>query len=174
MTTQQARTRNEKYSTPVHQEVDQFLAEFREADRKVEELEAYAAAALAEVQKEWADKILPAKYKRDALAAHIKDLEKEHQANFFGEVVPAPASYSIDLPHGTLIYDRAEYVVKPRKVNVLALLTKYGFEEAIRRTAAVDWEVLNDPQEWDDEALAIIGTRREVKETYGFQVKGES
>ena len=174
MGTPQTRTRNEKYSTPVHHEVDEFLAEFREADREVEELEAYAAAALAEVQKEWADKILPAKYKRDALAAAIKDMERDHQASFFGEVGAVPASYSIDLPHGTLIYDKTEYVVKPRKVDVLANLERYGFEEAIRRTAVVDWEALNDPQEWPDEALAIIGTRREVKETYGFQIKGES
>jgi phage host-nuclease inhibitor protein Gam len=174
MATRQARTRNEKYSTPVHQEVDEFLAEFREVDRKVKELEAYAAAALAEVQKEWADKILPAKYERDALGAAIKDMEKDHLALLFGEVGPEPVSCSIDLPNGTLIYDKAEYVVKPRKADVLANLERYGFEEAIRRTAAVDWEVLDDPKEWPGEALAIIGTRREVKETYGFQIKEES
>lgn len=171
MATQQARTKNEKYPTPVHQEIDEFLAEFHEADREVKELEDYAAAALAEVQKEWADKILPAKYKRDALGAAVKGMERDHQALLFGEVEPAPVSCSIDLPNGTLIYTKEQYVVKPRKVDVLALAEKYGFEEAIRRTAVMDWEALNDPEEWPDEALAIIGTRREVKETYGFQIK---
>ncbi|MHB9074635.1 MAG: host-nuclease inhibitor Gam family protein [Desulfobaccales bacterium] len=169
-----ARTRNEKFPTPAHAEADQFLAEWREADREVKDLEAYAAAALAEVQKEWASKILSATYKRDALGAAIKDTEKEHHSSLFGDAGPAPVSCSADLPHGTLLYDKTEYVVKPRKENVLANLEKYGFEEAIRRDPAVDWDVLNNPQEWPDELLAIIGTRREVKETYGFQVKEES
>jgi len=168
MATQQARTKNEKYPTPVHQEIDEFLAEFHEADREVKELEDYAAAALAEVQKEWADKILPAKYKRDALGAAVKGMERDHQALLFGEVEPAPVSCSIDLPNGTLIYTKEQYVVKPRKVDVLANLKAQDLQEGIRVEESVDWDELAT---WTNEQLALVGTRREVKETYGFQIK---
>jgi phage host-nuclease inhibitor protein Gam len=99
----------------------------------------------------------------------IKILMKEHQGDFFA--VDGLGSCSLDLPHGALLYDKTDYVVKPRKVDVLAALSRYGFEEAIRRTAAVDWEVLDNKEEWPDEVLAIIGTRREVKETFAYEIK---
>lgn len=95
-------------------------------------------------------------------------LMKEHQADFFA--VDGLGSCSLDLPHGVLLYAKEDYVVKPRKVDVLANLERYGFEEAIRRTAAVDWEALDNKDEWPDEVLAIIGTRREIKETYAYEV----
>jgi len=56
-------------------------------------------------------------------------------------------------------------------VDVLGALERYGFEDAIRRTAAVDWEALNNKEEWPDEVLAILGTRREIKETFAYEVK---
>ncbi|MFA6721030.1 MAG: host-nuclease inhibitor Gam family protein [Candidatus Cloacimonadaceae bacterium] len=165
------RTKNEKFTTPAHREADRLLAAWDAADRDVRRLEAEANKEMAETLNKWAETIKAAKYKRDALGAAIKDMEKEHHMEYFGETGPAPVSSSVALPHGTLLYDKTEYVVKPRKADVLGNLEKYGFEEAIRRDPAVDWEALNDPEEWPDALLAVIGTRREVKETYGFQIK---
>lgn len=171
------KTENRKPKTGVHAsperaEADQLLAEFDRADREVKRLETEAAAALATVQQEWADKLQPAKILRASLDEILKDLMKEHQADFFA--VDGLGSCSLDLPHGALLYDRSDYVVKPRKVDVLAALSRYGFEEAIRRTAAVDWEVLANKEEWPDEVLAIIGTRREVKETFAYELSAFS
>lgn len=163
-----ARTKNEKYPSPAHQGVDLLLVEWGQADQEVKQLEAYAAAALAEVQQEWAGQIQAAKYKRDALGAAIKDTEKEHHSGLFGDAGPAPVSCSVDLPHGTLLYDKAEYVVKPRKVDVLANLKAQDLQEGIRVEESVDWDILAT---WTDDQLALVGTRCEVKETYGFQIK---
>ncbi len=165
------RTKNEKFPTPAHREADLMLSEWAVANREVKRLEAEAKAALAQVMDAWAGKIAAAKQEREELSSAIKDMGKAHHADFYGETGPAPVSCSVALSHGTLLYDKTEYVVKPRKADVLANLEKYGFEEVIRRDPAVDWEALNDPEEWPDELLAIIGTRREVKETYGFQIK---
>ncbi len=99
----------------------------------------------------------------------LKDLMKENREEFFPGVILG--SVSLDLPNGALLYDKTEYVVKPRKVDILANLEKYGFEEAIRRTAATDWEALAT---WTDEELSIIGTRRESRETYGYEVRESS
>jgi phage host-nuclease inhibitor protein Gam len=159
------------YASPAHAAADQLLAEWDKVDREVKALEGEAATALAVVQEEWADKLRPAKERRACLGAALEEIEKEQQAVLFGEVGPPPVSVSLDLPAGTLLYDKTEYVVKPRKVDVLANLERYGFEEAIIRTKATNWEVLANKEEWPDEALAIIGTRREIKETFAYEVK---
>lgn len=99
----------------------------------------------------------------------LRGLMDKNQAEFFP--LPGPlGSCSVDLPHGTLLYDKTDYVVKPRKVSVLDNLLKYGFMEAVRVNLAVDWDALADKEEWSGEALGIIGTRRETKETYAYDL----
>jgi phage host-nuclease inhibitor protein Gam len=157
-----------KYASPAQATADHLLAEIREAEQELERVQLDASAALKAAAKAWASRLEYQRGRVDFLDEKIKALMKEHQADFFA--VDGLGSCSLDLPHGALLYDKTDYVVKPRKVDVLAALSRYGFEEAIRRTAAVDWEALDDKEEWPDAALAIIGTRREIKETFAYEI----
>lgn len=163
------------YASPAQAEADRLLAEFRQVKKKVIEAETALAAELKRLQRLspfWGvleARLRNAKERLRLADEDLKAQEKKHQAEFFpGEGL---GSYSLALPAGTLIYDKSDYVVKPRKVNVLANLLKYGFDEALRFSVVVDWDALNDKEEWPDAALALIGTRREVKETYAYEVK---
>lgn len=157
------------YASPAQAAADKLLAEIREAEQELERVQLDASAALKAATKAWASRLEYQRGRVDFLDEKIKALMKEHQADFFA--VDGLGSCSLDLPHGALLYDKTDYVVKPRKVDVLAHLERYGFEEAIRRTASVDWEALNNKEEWPDEVLAIIGTRREVKETFAYELQ---
>ncbi|MCX5888092.1 MAG: host-nuclease inhibitor Gam family protein [Deltaproteobacteria bacterium] len=156
------------FASPIQAEADRQLAAIREAQVELDRLQAKLAEELRAFQASQG-KIDWQQRRVAYLDKELKDFMKAHRADLFPEVILE--SYSLDLPHGALLYAREDYVVKPRKVDVLANLMKYGFEEAIRRTAAVDWDVLEDKNEWPDAALALIGTRRETKETYAYEVK---
>lgn len=155
-----------KFPTLHHAKADRLLLSVQEAEQELERLETAAAAEMKIVQQAWAAKIEYQRGRVDWLDQELKDFEKDQRADLFGD----STSSRVTLPHGVLLYDKTDYVVKPRKVNVLERLERYGFEEAIKRTAAVNWEALEDKEEWPDEVLAIIGTRRESKETFGYEL----
>lgn len=157
-----------RYASENHAQADRLLSQIREAELELDRLTARLAEDLKAFRITQDTKIEWQKGKVDYLGQQLKELAKEHKADFFPET--GLGSFSVDLPHGALLYAKEDYVVKPRKVDVLANLEKYGFEEAIRRTAAVDWDALANKAEWPDEALAIIGTRRETKETYSYDL----
>jgi phage host-nuclease inhibitor protein Gam len=152
----------------VRGQADRLLEELSNAQYALALSKAQADRELSQIYQDWEKTLKPLRERVAELDKAVLSLAKEHQADFFA--VDGLGSCSLDLPHGALLYDKTDYVVKPRKVDVLANLERYGFEEAIRRTAAVDWEALNNKEEWPDEVLAIIGTRREVKETFAYEV----
>lgn len=166
------------YASPAHAEANQLLWEIRDALKIIRHTEEDLAAELARLKASaegWKtlEGILEDNLQRLQKAdQEIKTLMKEHQAVFF--TIADLGSCSLDLPHGALLYAKEDYVVKPRKVDVLAALTRYGFEEGIRRTEAVDWEALENKEEWPNEILAIIGTERKVKETFAYEVEEPS
>jgi len=150
-------------------QADRLLAELANAQYALARSKAQADLELAQIYQDWEKTLKPLRERVAELDKAVLSLAKEHQADFFA--VDGLGSCSLDLPHGALLYDKTDYVVKPRKVDVLGALERYGFEDAIRRTAAVDWEALNNKEEWPDEVLAILGTRREIKETFAYEVK---
>ncbi|RJR32464.1 MAG: hypothetical protein C4567_18770 [Deltaproteobacteria bacterium] len=165
------------YPTPAHAEADRLLSEAAaarsarvraEADLagELERLKALSpfwesleAVYLEELKREW------------EAVARLQAFEGKNKWDLFSPTGAVPESIKTELPGGVLFYSLEEYVVKPRKVDVLANLERYGFEEAIRRTAAVDWDALNDKEEWPDEALGIIGTERKTRETFSFELR---
>jgi hypothetical protein len=166
------------FASPALAEADRLLWEIGDAQLILAHIQEDLAAEmkrLQEISPFWAafmDDLAQNQERLDYVIKALKALMQEHQADFF--IMTGLGSVSLDLPHGALLYDKSEYVVKPRKVDVLANLERYGFEEAIRRTAAVNWDVLDDKDEWPDAALEIIGTRRETKENYAYEVKERS
>jgi phage host-nuclease inhibitor protein Gam len=156
------------HASSAQAEADRLLAELANAQYALALSKAQADRELSQTYQDWEKTLKPLRERVAELDRAVLSLAKEHQANFFA--VDGLGSCSLDLPHGALLYDKTDYVVKPRKVDVLANLERYGFEEAIRRTAAVDWEVLANKEEWPDEVLAIIGTRREIKETFAYEI----
>jgi phage host-nuclease inhibitor protein Gam len=159
----------EKFASPAHEEADRLLQEISECKAVLSRTQAKMNRELAEFNERWAQAMAPLTEHLGALEQQLKGLEKEQQAVLFP--VEGQGSFSLDLPQGTLLYDKTDYVVKPRKVDVLANLEKYGFEQVIRRSAAVDWDALNDKEEWPDEVLSFLGTERKVKETFGYDLK---
>jgi|GEM_PF-980104 hypothetical protein len=159
----------QKYETPIHEAAEQLLAEIAATSGKLEEKVALANAALLEVEGHWGRELALLRERLGKLAAALKDLEKEHKEVFWPGA--GFGSWSIKLPGGgKLLYSQAEHVVKGRQVLRLAQL--YGFEEVLRRTVAVDWEVLADKQEWPDEALAVLGAHRKTEELFDYEIVG--
>ncbi|MCL4500841.1 MAG: host-nuclease inhibitor Gam family protein [Deltaproteobacteria bacterium] len=163
-------------ASPAHMEANMWLQDIQDALLIIKNTEEDMAAELVRLKASsdyWQalEKVLKHNKERLEFAdLELKKLMAEQQKNFF--TLPTPlGSCSVDLPRGTLLYDKEDYVVKPRKVKVLDNLLKYGFEDAIKRTVAVDWDALENKEEWPDAALAIIGTRREIKETYSYDLK---
>jgi len=165
------------YPTPAHAGADRLLREYGAA--KEERIRA-EADLLKEMERLkglspfWEDleEVFRLSLGREnEIYEEIKAFESEFKQDRFSPTGAPPESLKTELPAGHLFYSLEEYVVKPRKVDVLGNLEHYGFEEAIRRTAAVDWDVLNDKEEWPAEALGVIGTRREKRETFSFELR---
>lgn len=169
----------EKYplSTPAHAAADQLLRVLETEKENYEESQRLLSAEFERLKKIspfWQGLKSDCHYydMRMALAEKkLRKFEEEHKEDLFPLTGVPPESLKVELPGGDLFYSLEEYVVKPRKVDVLANLERYGFEEAIRRSAAVDWDALNDKEEWPDEALGIIGTERKKREIFTFELK---
>jgi len=154
------------YPTSKHAEADRLLAAVAEAQAEKARIDALVEAEFTKVRGCWQGQMDAISNRLAYLGQKIETLEKEHQAVFFD--LPGLGSCSLDLPHGTLLYAKEEYVVKPRKVDVLGNLRVYGLQCGIRKVESVDWDVLAT---WPDERLALAGTERRVKETFGYEVK---
>ncbi len=156
-----------KFLTPAHAEADALLVQKLKADRELQELAEAVAEAVEEVRQTWTEQLEAGQAAVHAVDLRLQELCREHRLDLFGDPGRAAAERKVDLPHGFLALSQTKRLVRPRKANVLAVLERYGFEEAIKRSAAVDWEELDE--NWDDEALTILGLHREVKTTYAYE-----
>lgn len=155
-----------RYASENHAQADQLLAQIGEAMLELDRLTAKLAGDLRAFRASQDAKIEWQKGKVDYLGQQLKELMKEHRADFFA--ITGMKSCSLDLPHGALLYAKEDYVVKPRKVDVLANLKAQGLQEGIRVVESVDWDVLAT---WPDDKLALAGTERKTKETFAYEVK---
>lgn len=140
--------------------VDKVLERLGELNTAVRELEAQAEAELAPLRQKWEAQLAPLREQRAALDRELIALCKTARQEFFA------AADLVDLRHGFLIYGRRRVVRKAR--GVLALLESLKWEEAIKRTAKVRWEVLEG---WPEARLISCGTERVEQETFAYELK---
>ena len=119
---------------------------------------------MEDLRRELAERLKSNRDHLEILGQKLVALEKSNRQEVFG---PGD-SVRVDLPHGALLYEKGSYVVKPRKVNVLANLKAHDLADGIRVVESVDWDVLNT---WPEDKLALAGTRREVRETFGYETR---
>jgi phage host-nuclease inhibitor protein Gam len=139
---------------------DRYLEQAGKLNADLKELEAQAEAELAPLRQKWEAQLAPLREQRAALDRELIALCKTARQEFFA------AADLVDLRHGFLIYGRRRVVRKAR--GVLALLESLKWEEAIKRTAKVRWEVLEG---WPEARLISCGTERVEQETFAYELK---
>jgi len=139
---------------------DQFLEQAAKLDEALKELGAQAEAEMMPWRQKWDQILSPLREERAALDRQILALCKMARQEFFA------AADLVDLRHGFLLYGCRSVVRKSR--GVLALLESLKWEEAIKRTAKVRWEVLAD---WPEARLISCGTERMDQETFAYEIK---
>lgn len=139
---------------------DNALKEAGRLDQALKELQAQAEAEMEAIRQKWEEVLAPMREQRSALDRTILTLCKLARQEFFAE------ADLLDLPHGFLLYSKRQVVKKRREV--LALLESLAWEEAIRRTAAVRWEVI---ETWPEARLIACGTERVDRETFAYEIK---
>lgn len=155
-----------KFPTLQHAEADRLLAEYRLARGNLGILEAELQAQIEDLKREWEERLRPNREHLGVLDEQIRSLERQHQALFFGDA----ESCRVTLPHGVLLYDRGDYVVKKRGVTP-ERLESLGYPEAVKIAKSVDWDLL---AAWPEEKLWAVGTERKIKETFGYEVGGDA
>jgi phage host-nuclease inhibitor protein Gam len=140
--------------------VDKVLERLGELNTAVRELEAQAEAELAPLRQKWEARLTPLRDELTLLDKVILDTARRHRREFFA------AADLVDLRHGFLIYGTRRVVRKSR--GVLALLESLQWEEAIKRTAKVRWEVL---ETWPEARLISCGTERMDQESFAYEIK---
>jgi hypothetical protein len=141
-------------------QADEYLERLAEVNAELQELEAQAEAELAPLRQKWEAQLAPLRERRANFDQALLTLLSKARQEFFA------AADLVDLPHGFLLYSRRQVVRKSR--GVLALLESLQWEEAIKRTAKVRWEVLDT---WPDARLISCGTERKDQETFAYELK---
>jgi hypothetical protein len=140
--------------------VDAFLQRLGKLELALRELEAQAEVELAPLRQKWEAQLAPLREERALLDQGLLIMLRHNRQEFFA------AADLVELPHGHLICARRRVVRKSR--GVLALLESLQWEEAIKRTASVRWEVLEG---WPDARLISCGTERVDQETFAYEIK---
>lgn len=140
--------------------VDAFLQQLGELEPALRELEAQAEAELAPLQQKWEAQLAPLREERALLDQALLIMLRHNRQEFFA------AADLVDLRHGFLIYGKRQVVRKYR--GVLKLLESLKWEEAIKRSAAVRWEVLEG---WPEARLISCGTERVDQESFAYELK---
>ena len=141
-------------------QADEYLERLAGINAEMKKMEAQAEAELAPLRQKWEAQLAPLRERRAALDQDLIALCKSSRREFFA------AADLVDLRHGFLLYGTRQVVRKSR--GVLALLESLKWEEAIKRTAKVRWEVL---ETWPEARLISCGTEWMTQETFAYEIK---
>jgi phage host-nuclease inhibitor protein Gam len=141
-------------------QADEYLQRLAEVGAELKDLEAQAEAELAPLRQKWEAQLAPLRERRANFDQALLILCSKARQEFFA------AADLVDLRHGFLLCGHRQVVRKSR--GVLALLESLKWEEAIKRTAKVRWEVL---ETWPEARLISCGTERVDQETFAYELK---
>ncbi len=140
---------------------DLLLVKLGRTQRELHYLQAEMEREMTRLRESWQARLAPLEERQEQMAAALLTLAKEHKEELFrGE------SCRLDLPHGALLYEVQRRVKRVR--GLLDRLKEQGFLEAIKVAESVDWDRL---EAWPEERLRQVGTKRVVKEVFGYEVK---
>lgn len=148
--------------TASHALADSILVEIGELTEALHHAEAKMEQELAAFKERWSQDLAPTREQLAALDKELKVYARENHNLFFGKA----ESCRVNLPHGVLMYDRSDYVVKKRSLT-WERLEALGFPEAVKVDKSVNWDLLNT---WPEEKLWAVGTEKKTKETFGYEL----
>lgn len=146
--------------TDIKKQADGILGEIKTVTEKMITIETEADRAIAELTEGYAARLLPLRAGLKQKEKEIVSLMKAGKAGIFG------GKDMLRLINGVLFHASEEKVTIPR--GTLAKVEELGFDEAIKIAKSLDRSIINA---WPDEKLEMIGTRREMVETFDYEVK---
>jgi len=147
----------------IRTEADLMLANIALLAERLELAQNAADVALAEVTRFYAGQIGDLKQRLKAAEKELIGLAKKNKKELFA------GRDKLELAHGIMLHTVEKRVKRAR--GMLARLEKLGLDEAIKISKSVDWDAL---EKWGDEKLAQVGTCRQKKENFSYELKKEA
>lgn len=148
-----------KAENSVLRQIDGLLAEIGEKTAAVGRLKAAMEAAIARAAAEFEPTIKHTEEDLKAIEAELIGMAKFNKAALF------TSTDRVDLKHGALIR-QVQRKVKRIK-GMLERLKAEGMTDAVKVAESVDWDRV---EQWDDEILKQLGTKRTAKEIFAFEM----
>ena len=97
----------------------------------------------------------------DAIDKQIRDIIKSNKDELF------VSTHRCELKNGAVLYQFQWRVKRAR--GVLKKLKELGYEEAIKVSESVRWDML---EKWPEEKLNMVGTLKILKESFEYEIYG--
>lgn len=141
---------------------EHLLVEIAAVSGQIQSLELRLEAELKAVRERYEGPLGKFAEIRAAFDKELVSLMKKHRATLFDH------TDQVDLVHGILLHGEEFKVHIPR--GAVAAIEAEGWEEALKRTVAVDRGVV---ETWPTERLVVIGAERKQIETYTYELRTE-
>jgi phage host-nuclease inhibitor protein Gam len=145
-----------------HSQADNILLRLREAAASAKTIEDAYAWELETIKEFYAVKIDPLKQTIAVLESDLEAFAKANKGALF-----ATEDSRIDLQNGALTYTVEKRVKRIR--DMLDRLENARRIELIKIAKSVDWDQV---EKLDDADLAALGTKRQKKERFAYELKG--
>jgi len=143
------------------QEADFILAALAVSREKCMALEGEAESKITDIVLAYTDRIDAAREQYDKLDAELIALAKKHKRELFDS-----DDCRLDLENGSLLF-KLETSVKHNH-DALEQIKAQGFSGGIKIEESVDWDSVAT---WPDEKLWTIGSKRQSKEKYEYELR---
>ena len=155
-------TEKKKLATEFHDQANELLESLADARDTQKKINADLEDCLLGVRLAFAQKVENSEISIKQLETDIKKLAKKQHSELF----EAGTSVRTDLPAGALLYSLIEKV-RHAKTITPELLEQLGYEEAVKISKSVDWDAI---EKWPDAKLVEIGTERNAKNNYEYEL----
>jgi len=145
---------------PARALADELLFEIGRDKKALAAIEAELAGQIKALQNSYGDKLDELVVRIKACEKILKSHAKKERAAIFGQKDRA------DLDHGALIFTLEKRVKRVKKM--VERLKAAGFADAIKIAESANWDEI---EKWDDEKLAMVGTKRVVKDVFAYETR---
>jgi len=150
-----------KPPTQHHEQAEDLLAQLAATTAELNHLSNEIAAKMQQVKDHYQPRLEMLQVRFKACEGALFTLAKRHKKAFFSE-----GEDKLALPSGAVMM-QMELVVRQAR-GVLAKLEELGRTDVIKVAKSVHWDAL---KEWTDDELAAVGTDRQQKERYSYELK---
>lgn len=147
----------------IKKEADDRLHEIASHMANIKQLQSECEAEIEKILIQYAAKIKPLEIVFESgNKCLIQLMRMENYILFAGTDV-------VNLPHGSLIHNKADKVTIPR--DALEACKTNKFNDVIKIVESLDRDAI---EKWPDAKLALIGAERKPKEEFKYTLKGET